>query len=265
MRFVTRSPTACRLAGVAAFLSVVPTSMPAAAVPTPATTQRPTGTVTVFAAASLTAAFQSVATAFERAHAGAYVRLNFAGSPILVRQIAEGAPADVFAAADEANMQKVVDAGDAAGAPATFTRNALQIAVAPDNPKHVEGLADLGRPGLVVALCGPTVPCGRYAAEAFAKAGIPMPAASQETDVKAVVTKVALGEADAGVIYVTDVRAAAGKVAGVVIPEPTNVVARYPIVALAHAPNPSAAAAFVAFALSAESQRILGTLGFLPR
>jgi molybdate transport system substrate-binding protein len=223
------------------------------------------GTVVVFAAASLTSAFQAMAGAFEQGHMTVKVQLQFAGSPTLVQQIREGAPADVFAAADEANMQKLVESGEVAGAPTVFAGNALQIAVAPGNPKHIAGLADLGRSGLVIALCGPTVPCGRYAAEAFAKAHVVAPAASQELDVKAVTTKVAMGEADVGVVYVTDVRATGGKVEGVSIAESSNVVARYPIAVLKGAPNPAAGAELVAFVLSAEGQRILATFGFLPR
>jgi molybdate transport system substrate-binding protein len=248
-----------RLAAVAALVSATLTG-PVLGAPTPAS-----GTVTVFAAASLTASFQALAAAFEQAHAGTHVQLNVAGSPTLVQQIGDGAPADVFASADEANMQKVVEQHAVTGTPAIFTRNALEIAVAPGNPKHLAGLADLAKPGLVIALCGPTVPCGRYAAEAMTKAGATMPAASQEPDVKAVLTKVSLGEADVGIVYVTDVKAAAGKVQGVPIPEPGNVVARYPIAVLAHAPNPAGGVAFVAFVLSAEGQRVLATFGFLPK
>ena len=236
---------------------------PVSAAPTPGDVAG--RTVTVFAAASLTASFQALAAAFEQAHPGAHVQLNFAGSPTLVQQIQDGAPADVFASADEATMQKVVDQNAVAGSPTVFTQNTLEIAVAPGNPKHVVGLADLAKPGLVVALCGPTVPCGRYAAEAIAKAGATMPAASQEPDVKAVLTKVSLGEADAGVVYVTDVKVAAGKVQGVPIPQAGNVVARYPIAPLAHAPNASGAAAFVAFVFSADGQRVLATFGFLTK
>jgi len=235
------------------------------AAPTPEAHDAGGGTITAFAAASLTAPFQALAAAFEQAHPDAHVQLNFAGSATLVQQIQDGAPADVFASADEASMQKVVDQKAVAGTPTVFTRNVLEIAVAPGNPKHVAGLGDLAKPGLIVALCGPTVPCGRYAAEAISKADAKMPAASQEPDVKAVLTKVSLGEADAGVVYVTDVKAAAGKVQGVPIPAPGNVEARYPIAALAHAPNASGAAAFVAFVLSADGQRTLATFGFLPK
>jgi molybdate transport system substrate-binding protein len=223
------------------------------------------GNVTVFAAASLTSAFQAVAGAFEKSHAGVKIQLSFAGSPTLVQQIQEGAPADVFAAADEANMHKLVESGAVAGAPAVFARNVLQIVVAPHNPKHIMGLADLAKPGLVIALCGPSVPCGHYATEAFTKAGAVVPAASQEPDVKAVMTKVVLGEADAGVVYATDIRAAGDKVEGVSIPESSNVVARYPIVALKSASNAAGGAEFVAFVLSPEGQRIIATFGFLAR
>lgn len=249
-----------RLAAVATLVSATLAGGPALGAPTPAG-----GTVTVFAAASLTASFQALAAAFEPAHAGTHVQLNFAGSPTLVQQIGDGAPADVFASADETNMQKVVEQHAVTGTPSIFTRNTLEIAVAPGNPKHLAALVDLAKPGLIVALCGPTVPCGRYTAEAMTKAGATMPAASQEPDVKAVLTKVSLGEADAGIVYVTDVKAAAGKVQGVPIPEPGNVVARYPIAVLAHAPNPIGGAAFVAFVLSADGQRVLATFGFLPK
>lgn len=222
-------------------------------------------TVNVFAAASLAGALQAVGSAFEKAHPDVKVQLNFAGSPTLVQQIQQGAPADVFASADEANMQKLVDGKEVAGAPQLFARNNLEIVVPPGNPKHIAALADLAKPGLTIALCGPTVPCGRYAAEAFGKAGIAVPAASQELDVKAVLSKVAMGEADAGIVYVTDVRAAAGKVEGVDIPESSNVTARYPIAMLKNAPNAAAAAAFVEFVLSPEGQRLLAGFGFLPR
>ncbi len=217
----------------------------------------------VFAAASLTASFRTVATAFEAAHSGTKVVLNFAGSPTLVQQIREGAPADVFASADETNMQKLVDAGAVAGTPTVFAQNVLQIAVAKGNPEHVTGLADLARPGLVVVLCGETVPCGRYALEAFTKAGITPPAGSREPEVKAVVSKVALGEADAGIVYATDVRAAAEHVEGIALPAATSPNARYPIAVLREAAHADTARAFVAFVLSDPGTKILGEYGFL--
>lgn len=221
-------------------------------------------TVTVFAAASLSDAFRTIGQEFAAAHPGTTVDFNFAGSSTLARQIVEGAPADVFAAADDENMRKVVDAGDVAGAPRPFARNRLTIIVPRGNPKQVTGLADLARPGMTISLAAPGVPVGRYAAEAFAKASTPVPDASREADVKAVVTRVAMGEADAGVVYVTDVAAAGEAVAAVPIPQAQNVVASYPIARLAGASNAAAAGGFIAFVLSPAGQRVLARAGFLP-
>jgi molybdate transport system substrate-binding protein len=219
-------------------------------------------TLDVFAAASLTASFRALGAAFETAQPGTKVAFNFAGSPTLVQQIREGAPADVFASADEATMQKVIEAGAIAGTPQIFAENLLQIAVAKGNPHHIAGLADLAQPGLTVVLCGETVPCGRYALEAFKKAGVTPPAGSREPDVKAVVTKVALGEADAGIAYVTDVRAAADKIEGVGLAASHNVSARYPIATLKEGAHADAARAFIAFVLSDPGTMILGEYGF---
>ena len=206
-----------------------------------------------------------MATAFENSHPALRVQLNFAGSSMWVQQIQQGAPADVFAAADEVTMQRLVESGDVAGTPELFAHNTLQIVVAAGNPKRIATLADLARPGLTIALCAPTVPAGRYALQAFAKAGVSVPAATQELNVTAVTTKVALGEVDAGLVYVTDMRAFGSRVAGVDIPEGINVVAQYPIAVLKHTPNAAAAAAFVTFVLSPEGQRIIAADGFLPR
>jgi molybdate transport system substrate-binding protein len=221
------------------------------------------GEVTVSAAASLTGAFRQLARDFETAHPGVVSRTNFAGSPTLVRQIQEGAPVDVFASADEPTMQRLADAGELAGTPRVFGRNQLAIVVPKGNPEKVSGLADLTKPGLVLSLCGPTVPAGRYAREAFAKAGLTVPETSQELDVKAVVSRVVLGEADAGVVYVTDVRAAGDTAEGIAIPEASNVVARYPIAVLKDARNRAAADAFVAYVLSASGRTTLEKFGFL--
>jgi molybdate transport system substrate-binding protein len=239
--------------------TVVASSLAAGAEPSaPAPKQE----VSVFAAASLTAAFRAVGAAYEAAHPGTKVTFNFAGSPTLVQQIREGAPADVFASADEATMQTLVEAGAVSGTPRIFAGNRLQIAVAKGNPHRITGLADLARPGLVVVLCGDTVPCGRYGLEAFARAGAKAPAGSREPDVKAVLNKVALGEADAGLVYATDVRAARERVGGVDIPTDHDVVARYPIAALRDAAHAEAARAFIAFVLSDPGTKILGEYGF---
>ena len=263
MKRWTRCNGALSVVALLVVLVLGPTRAPAADDLKPSSTL--SGTVSVFAAASLTAAFQAIGAAFEKAHPTVKVQFNFGGSSTLVQQIQQGAPADVFASADEANVQKLVESGALAGAPQRFAGNRLQIAVAPNNPTRIATLADLAKPGLTIALCGPMVPCGCYAAEAFTKAGVAVPTASQELDVKAVLTKVGMGEADAGVVYVTDVRAAAGKVEGVDIPESSNVIARYPIAVVKDAPNAAAAASFIEFVLSPDGQRLLAGFGFLPR
>jgi molybdate transport system substrate-binding protein len=190
------------------------------------------------------------------------VRFNFASSGLLAQQIAAGAPTDVFAAADEASMQRLADAGELAAPAAVFATNQLTIVVPAGSPKRITGLADLGQTGLTLALAGPTVPAGKYAAEVFAKADLPMPAASQETDVRAVLAKVALDEADAGIVYVTDLHRAGNRVAAVPIADALNVRARYLIAPLREAADAARAQAFVAFVLSPTGQGILKELGF---
>jgi len=160
-------------------------------------------------------------------------------------------------------MQKVINAGNAS-APQVFASNRLQIVVGAGNPKGIHGLADLARPGLVVVLCAPRVPCGTYSAQALGKAGVKVMPASQEQDVKSVVTKVGLGEADAGIVYVTDVKAGGGSVQGVDIPDAENVVAHYPIAVLKGAANPAAADAFVAYVRSRAGLAVLQGFGFGP-
>ena len=220
--------------------------------------------MSVFAAASLTDAFKAIAATFQQAHPETAVQFNFASSSLLAQQIGEGAPADVFASADETNMQKAADAGELARPAQIFAQNRLVVAVPAGNPKHIASLADLTKGGLTLALAAPQVPAGRYAAEAFAKAGLQVPVASQEIDVRAVLNKVALNEADAGIVYATDIRAAGGKVEAVPIPDEHNVTARYPIAVLKHAADPQNAAAFVDFVLSAAGRAALTQFGFLP-
>ena len=223
------------------------------------------GSITVFAAASLTAPFRDIARSFEKIHPETAIRLSFAGSTRLAAQIQEGAAGDVFASADAPTMQQVVDAGLIDEAPAIFARNRLQIAVARGNPKHIERLADLGRPGLVVLLCAPAVPCGRYALQAIDRAEVLVKPASLEADVKSVVTKVGLGEADAGIVYSTDVKAAASAVQGVDIPDSLQVTAAYLVAPLRDSKNSSLARAFIRFVLDdAGGQTTLRHYGFLP-
>lgn len=249
---------------LATILALAPVCFADSTNPTRAAPRALPQTVTVFAAASLTAPFQTIAPAFRQAHPDVRLEFNFAGSSTLARQILEGAPADVFASADEASLRALVESGATATPPRVFAGNALQIVVAPGNPARIGGLADLARPDLTIALCAPSVPCGAYAADAFARAGLAVPAASQELDVRAVLNRVALGGADAGVVYATDVRNAGARVGGVEIPESFNVVARYPIAALKSAAAPALAAAFVDFLLSPDGQRALAGFGFLP-
>jgi len=225
--------------------------------------QAVTGTVTVSAAASLTAAFQEVGKAFEDAHHAVTVKFNFAGSSTLVTQLTNGAPADIFASADQANMDKAEKAGVLDGKSQDFARNRLAIVVPAGNPKAITGLKDLVRPGLVVSICVPDVPAGRYARQALTKAAVAVPQGSQELDVKSVVSRVSLGQADAGIVYTTDVQDGGAKVAAVTIPDDQNVIANYPISLVKHGSNPSAAKEFLAFLVSQQGQAILARHGFL--
>ena len=229
--------------------------------PRPAGAGGLSGDVVVFAAASLTTAFEQVREDFEAGHPGVQVVLNVGGSAALAQQILSGAPADVFAAANTATMQTVVDAGEATGAQ-VFARNRLEIAVPPDNPARVAGLSDLSRPALTIALCAPEVPCGAAATEVFTAAGLVPAPDTLEQDVRAVLSKVRLGEVDAGLVYRTDVLSAAGEVTGIAFPEAEQAVQDYPLVALATAPNAAAAEAFVAYVLSREGQAVLAAAGF---
>jgi molybdate transport system substrate-binding protein len=221
------------------------------------------GTVTVFAAASLTAAFTEIGDAFTTANPGTDVTFNFAASSELVTQIAEGAPADVFASADQKNMAKLTDAGDNGSEPVVIATNLLQIVVGPGNPKGITGLADLADQDLIVVTCAPEVPCGKYATEVFANAGVTVTPKSLEENVKAVVSKVTLGEADAGIVYATDVLAAGADAEGVEIPADVNVRAEYPIAITNDAVNAEGAQAFVDFVLGEQGQEILRSYGFL--
>lgn len=227
-----------------------------------ATGDAPAGRLTVLAASSLTDAFKKAASDFRTANPSVDLTFAFGSSSTLATQITNGAPADVFASADETNMQKVADAKLVDEDATVFASNRLEIAVAPDNPKQIHGLADLARPGTIVVLAAPAVPAGRYAREALAKAHVTLAPASEEVDVRAVLNKVALGEADAGIVYVTDVLSASGKVTGVEIPGGQQIVARYPIAVLKETRNLSAARAFVAYLVSERGQALLAEFGF---
>ncbi len=219
--------------------------------------------INVFAAASLTEAFNDAKSPLAAERPPLAPTYNFAGSSALVQQITQGAPADVFASADEKNMQALVDA-NLVEAPKTFVRNKLQIAVAPDNPKKIRSLRDLERAGVILVLADKAVPAGNYALQAFEKAGLPAPRPkSLELDVKAALAKVVSGDADAAVVYVTDVKAAGAQVQGVDIPDAQNVIATYPIAVMKATKHRAAAQEFVDDMASGAGQAVLQARGFL--
>lgn len=222
----------------------------------------PSGEVVVFAAASLTEAFQRIGREFEAAHPGAEVTFSFGGSSSLGPQVTAGAPADVFAAADRRTMERVVAAEATAERPLLFARNRLQIAVPPGNPGRVQTLGDFSRPGLKIAVCAREAPCGAAAQQAFDAAGVAARPDTLEQDVKAVLTKVELGEVDAGLVYRTDVRAAGPRVRGLGVLRTRQAVNDYQIAPLTGAPNPAAAAAFVRFVRSRAGREALADAGF---
>ncbi|MEU1474386.1 molybdate ABC transporter substrate-binding protein [Streptomyces sp. NPDC005760] len=221
------------------------------------------GTVTVFAAASLKESFTTLGKQFERAHPGTKVTFSFGGSDSLAASITGGAPADVFASASPKTMKIVTDAGDASGTPVTFVRNQLEIATLPGNPDKVTSLKDLTRSDLKVVLCDKEVPCGAAAQKALDASRLKLTPVSYEQDVKAALTKVELKEADAAVVYKTDVHAAGDKVEGVEFPESADAVNDYPITLLKDAQHTDAAKAFIALVRSAEGQKVLTGAGFL--
>lgn len=221
-----------------------------------------TGEITVFAAASLTETFTRLGKDFEAANPGATVAFNFGGSSALAQQINQGAPADVFASASPASMKQVTDTGAVTATPAIFARNRLQIAVPQGNPGRVTGLADIAKADLKIGLCAEQVPCGVAARKALQAAGITAAADTLEQDVKAVLTKVRLGEVDAALVYRTDVRSAGADVLGIWFPEADQAVNDYPIAALAKAPNAAGAKAFVDYVRSGKGRAVLGESGF---
>jgi len=237
-------------------------SSPSSSAPSTGVGAGVTGNLTVLAAASLTGSFNRIGKDFEAANPKVKVTFSYGGSSGLAQQITSGAPADVFAAASPATMKTVTDAGDATGEPAVFVRNQLVIAVPKGNPKGVAGLAELTEPGLKVALCAEQVPCGAAAEKALAAADVKLTPVTLEQDVKAALAKVKLGEVDAALVYRTDAKAAASDVDGIEFPESAGAINDYPIVALKSAPNPSAAAAFVAFVQTEPSLKVLTDAGF---
>jgi len=223
------------------------------------------GSITVSAAASLTEAFTALAAGFQRANPGTTVATNFAASSALVTQIQGGAPTDVFASADGTNMEKLVAGGQVTAEPTVFAANALAILVKKGNPKHVRSLADLADVG-TLSLCADTVPCGKYAALALTQAGVAIPPGriTRGADVKATLTAVATGDADAAVVYRTDAKAAGATVQAVRIPAWLNVYAIYPIARVAASHHRALANAFVKYTVSRAGRKTLASYGFLP-
>jgi molybdate transport system substrate-binding protein len=220
-----------------------------------------TGTITVFAAASLTESFTQLGKQFEAAHPGDSVKFSFGPSSGLAEQITSGAPADVFASAAPANMDQVVSAGDAAS-PQNFAKNFMEVATPPDNPGKVESVKDLADDSVKVALCQPQVPCGVVAAEVFKNASITVKPVTLQPDVKSVLTQVETGNVDAGMVYVTDVKAAGSKVHGVTIPTTDNASTLYPIATITSSKHKSIAQAFLNYVLSPAGQQVLAAAGF---
>jgi molybdate transport system substrate-binding protein len=268
------------------FSACAPAATPTAAPATPAATSVPTTapivaptpapqTLTVYAAASLTGAFGDIGKAFQAANPGVTVKFSFAGSQVLVTQIEQGAPADVFASADHKNMDAAVTANLAASGYKDFATNLLTVILPPKNPANIQTLQDLAKPGLKLIFEDPSVPAGNYTRQILTNISkdptygadfstkVLANVVSNETDVKQVVAKVDQGEGDAGIVYVTDALAAPD-LKTISIPANYNVIAHYPIAALEKSSNPNLAAAFVAYILSADGQAIMKKWGFSP-
>jgi len=228
----------------------------------PAAPQQVTGTVTVSAASSLTDVFPVIAAAFMKKYPGTTVKFNFGGSPALVEQINAGAPADVLATASEPTMWKAVNAGRVS-APFLFAKNSMAIAMPPGNPAGITRLSDLSRPGVLVAVCAVAVPCGAATRDVLKLNSVVVRPVTLELDVREVLGKVMADEVDAGIVYVTDIKAAGAKVTSVSIPPANNETTIYPIATVIGAPNAAAARAFVTYVrFTTSAQGILRAYGF---
>jgi molybdate transport system substrate-binding protein len=228
------------------------------------TKPRLSGSITVSAASSLTAAFNQIATRFEKVHKGTTINFNFGSSATLVTQIQGGAPADVFASADLTNMDKLVSTGYVVATPTIFAKNTMEIAVKPGNPQHISSLSDLQTAG-TIAMCAATAPCGIYAANVLSRAQVTIPATSitRAPDAASTIAQVSNGDAVAAIVYVSDVDAAGSAVSGVTIPSTQNVTAVYPMAPLASSSNPKLAKAFVAYVASRAGEKVLTKYGFI--
>lgn len=219
-------------------------------------------TLTVLAAASLTETFNAMKSQFETDNPGVTVRISFGGSSDLASQIVNGAPVDVFASANDATMKTVTDKSLTVAAPVSFATNVLQIATQPGNPKGITSFADLANPDLKVVVCAPAVPCGAAEQKVEQATGVKLTPVSQEADVKSVLSKVSTGNADAGLVYVTDVTAAKGQVQGVMFPEAEQAVTNYPIAVIKNAPQADLAQKWVTMVTGEFGQKTLSAAGF---
>jgi molybdate transport system substrate-binding protein len=229
--------------------------------------QAPARTLTVSAAASLTSVYQQLGTEFQNANPGTTVTFNFGGSDSLAQQVVQGAPADVLATASSKTMQTAVQAGKIQGEPVIYATNSLQIAVAPNNPKGITDLASLNRPGIVSVVCAPAVPCGAAAEAAEKAAGVTLQPASEEQDVKGVLNRVQTGNADAGLVYVTDVKSTQGKVQGVDFPQASaqGAVQSYPIGVVTGSQNADLAQSWITFVRGQQGTAALQQAGFVTK
>jgi len=248
---------------VAAGSAVVTGCGGSSSTPAASTAAPVTGTVVVSAASSLKEAFTELAAQFTGTHPGVKITLNFGGSDMLAAQITSGSPVDVFAAASPKTMAVVTAARDTTGSPVSFARNKLEIATPPGNPAKIATLTDTARSGVQLVLCAAAVPCGAAAGKAYAAAKLVPKPVSLEPDVKSVLTKIELKEADAGLVYQTDVKAAGSKVGGVPFAEADEAVALYPIAGVRTGNNPTAGAAFRSYVLSSAGSKVLLAAGFL--
>ena len=258
---VRRGAAAVVVAGLLVGLLTACSSTGEPAADSTATGREPARTLTVLAAASLTETFTTLAHEFESAHPGVTVRLSFGASSALAQQVVAAVPADVFAAANETTMKTATDAGQA-DAPVIFVTNTLMIAVPASNPAGVTGLADLAKPGVKVALCAPQVPCGSAAKKVLDAAALDVTPVSLEQDVKAVLTKVRLGEVDAGLVYRTDVASVGAQVKGIDFPEAADAVNKYPVAVLSQAKQPDLARKFVALLTGPAGAKVFSDAGF---
>jgi molybdate transport system substrate-binding protein len=257
----TRSALVALAAAAALSLAACGSSSGSGSTSSPAASSSVSGSITVFAAASLKESFTTIGKAFEAAHPGTTVTFNFGPSSTLATQITQGAPADVFASASTKTMDTVTTAG-AASDPTTFAVNTMEIATPNPQKVPVAALADLASASVKTVVCQKDVPCGAAAAKLFEQNKLTVTPVSEEADVKAVLTKVELGEADAGIVYVTDVLAAGSKVVGVPIPTDQNVTTTYPIAPITGSVNAATAQAFVDYVLSPAGQKVLTAAGF---